>query len=186
VDDLTGARAVGVTPEFARQMRQFDSSVDLDTIVSAKATGLNPEYYSQMRRLFPGLSLDDAVGMSAVGVTADFALQMRSLFPRASADDMQAMAAVGVTPEYVRQMRKQGLSAGNPDDVIESRVLFPSVKGKAAVKIPRVPVVNHAALATAITSSVATSLHVASEAVRGAVAAAPPTTAAPPGEPDDN
>jgi beta-lactamase regulating signal transducer with metallopeptidase domain len=131
VDDLTGARAVGVTPEFARQMRQYDPGVDLDTVIGARATGVNPAYLGQMRQLFPGLSLDDAVGMSAIGVSPGFAQQMRQLFPRASADDIESMAAVGVTPEYVREMRRQGLPANDPDDAIESRVVFPKVKVRA-------------------------------------------------------
>nr|WP_166177537.1 M56 family metallopeptidase [Altererythrobacter segetis] len=137
VDDLTGARAVGVTPEFARQMRQFDRDVDLDTVIGAKATGLSAGYYSQMRQMFPGLTLDDAVGMSAVGVTPGFAQQMRQLFPRISADDIQGMAAVGVTPEYVREMRRQGLPANDPDQAIESRVLF---SPKHALRVPTAPV----------------------------------------------
>jgi beta-lactamase regulating signal transducer with metallopeptidase domain len=146
VDDLTGARAVGVTPDYARQMRQYDADVDLDTVIGAKATGLSAAYFTQMRQMFPGLSLDDAVGMSAVGVTPGFAQQMRQIFPRASADDIQSMAAVGVTPEYVREMRRQGLPADDPDQAIESRVLFP---GKRAHAVP-VPPVPPAALASAL------------------------------------
>jgi hypothetical protein len=136
IDDLTGARAVGVTPEFARQMRQFDPKVDLDDVVGAKATGLSAEYFSQLRQMFPGLQLDDAVGMSAVGVTLDYARTMRGLFPRASADDIQGMAAVGVTPDYIREMRRQGLPASDPDEAIQSRVLFhgPSTRATASAR----------------------------------------------------
>jgi bla regulator protein blaR1 len=141
VDDLTGARAVGVTPEFARQMRQFDHDVDLDTVIGARATGLSAEYYSQMRQMFPGLPLEEAVGMNAVGVTLGFVQQMRQLFPRISADDIQGMAAVGVTPEYVREMRRQGLPASDPDQAIESRVLF------SPKHAPRASAVAHAGAA---------------------------------------
>jgi beta-lactamase regulating signal transducer with metallopeptidase domain len=148
VDDLTGARAVGVTPEFAQQMRQYDRNVDLDTVISAKATGVDPAYMGQMRSIFPGLSLDDAVGMSAVGVSLDFARQMRSLFPRADADDIQGMAAVGVTPDYVREMRKQGLPAADPDEAIQSRVMFPA---KKAARAARAVAVAHASGASAVT-----------------------------------
>lgn len=153
VDDLTGARAVGVTPDYARQMRQYDADVDLDTVIGAKATGLDPAYFTQMRQMFPGLSLDDAVGMSAVGVTPGFAQQMRQLFPRASADDIQGMAAVGVTPEYIREMRRQGLPANDPDQAIESRVLFP--KAKHARNSPPVPPIPPAAVAIGKTGLVA-------------------------------
>jgi beta-lactamase regulating signal transducer with metallopeptidase domain len=147
IDELTGAFAVGVTPEFARQMQQYDRDVDLDTVIGAKATGLSAGYYSQMRQLFPGLSLDDAVGMSAVRVTPDFARQMRQLFPGISADDVQGMAAVGVTPEYVREMRRQGLPAKDPDQAIESRVLFSPPHAPRAPAAPEAPVAPRVASA---------------------------------------
>jgi len=146
VDDLTGARAVGVTPEFARQMRQYDPRVDLDTVIGAKATGLSAAYFSQMRQAFPGLSLDDAVGMNAVGVTPGFAWQMRGLFPHISADEVQGMAAVGVTPEYIREMRLRGVPANDPDQAIQSRVLFSGAKG--APRPPAPPAVPQAAAAS--------------------------------------
>jgi hypothetical protein len=182
VDDLTGARAVGVTPEFARQMRQYDANVDLDTVIGAKATGLGPEYYSQIRQIFPGLSLDDAVGMNAVGVTLDYARQMRSMFPRATADDIESMRAVGVTPEYVREMRRQGLSAADPDDVIESRVVFPRHKGKSARAEAPVP----AALAASISNSVAVGLKAASNIRIDVIPPAAPAPPVPPAAPDDD
>jgi hypothetical protein len=147
IDELTGAFAVGVTPEFARQMQQYDRDVDLDTVIGARATGLSAAYYSQMRQIFPGLSLDDAVGMSAVGVTPGFAQQMRQLFPRISADDVEGMAAVGVTPEYIREMRRQGLPATNPDQAIESRLLFAPPQPPRAPVAPTAPAAPRAVAA---------------------------------------
>ena len=109
-------------------------------MIGAKATGLSPAYFNEMRRTFPGLSLDDAVGMNAVGVTINFAQQMRALFPRASADQIQGMAAVGVTPDYVRAMRTQGLPANDPDQAIQSRVLFGGARAAPHVRVaPGVP-----------------------------------------------
>ncbi|MGZ3256755.1 MAG: M56 family metallopeptidase [Croceibacterium sp.] len=182
VDDLTGAHAVGVTPEFAQQMRQYDPHVDLDTVIGAKATGLNPSYFSEMRRMFPRLSLDDAIGMSAVGVTVNFAQQMRELFPHVTADQLQGMAAVGVNPSYVREMRRQGLPAGDPDQAIQNRVLFTGARGARHPGFaPIAPAATHAALATAISASVAHSVSVANSIARGVVAPLPPTPPAPPG-----
>jgi hypothetical protein len=97
--------------------------------------------------MFPDLPLEEAVGMNAVGVTLGFAQQMRQLFPRISADDIQGMAAVGVTPEYVREMRRQGLPASDPDQAIESRVLF------SPKHAPRASAVAHAG-AAAVASAV--------------------------------
>jgi len=167
IDDLTGARAVGVTPEFARQMRQFDPDVDLDTVTGAKATGMDPAYFGEMRQLFPDLSLDDAVGMHAVGVTSEFARQMHRLFPHASADDLQGMAAVGVTPAYVNEMRKQGMKASDPDEVIESRVLFHGLNGIRVA--PQVKV----AVPAAVAASIATSTSMATSIAHSVTAALP-------------
>jgi beta-lactamase regulating signal transducer with metallopeptidase domain len=190
VDDLTGARAVGVTPEFARQMRQYDPTVDLDTVIGAKATGMDPAYFSQMRQLFPDLSLDDAVGMSAVGVSLDFARQMRSLFPHASADDVQGMAAVGVTPDYVREMRRQGLPAGDPDEAIDSRVLFHGKKG-ARLSVVGPAIANSVAVSTSMANSIARSVAASLPAwmapqTKPVPPVAPVPPAPPGGDDDDN
>jgi hypothetical protein len=118
---------------------------------------------------------------------------MRQLFPRISADDVQGMAAIGVTPEYVREMRRQGLPASDPDQAIESRVLF------SPRHAPRASAIAHAG-AAAVASAVAISPDgiVArgadgSRAVIGhggvAVRSADGSTAvinAPPGDDDDN
>lgn len=186
VDDLTGARAVGVTPEFARQMRQYDPHVDLDTVIGAKATGLNPSYFSEMRQMFPRLSLDDAVGMSAVGVTINFAQQMRDLFPHVTADQLQGMAAVGVTPGYVREMRRQGLPSNDPDQAIQSRVLFTGARGAPHTSFaPIVPAGAHAALASSISATVAHSVRMANSIARGVASPLPPMPPAPPGTTDN-
>jgi hypothetical protein len=55
--------------------------------------------------------------------------------------------ATGTDPAYIGQMRTQGLPAGNPDQVIESRVLF---HGKKAGRAPPVAPAVSAAAATAV------------------------------------
>jgi hypothetical protein len=56
------------------------------------------------------------------------------------------MAAVGVTPEYIREMRLRGVPANDPDQAIQSRVLFSGAKG--APRPPAPPAVPQAAAAS--------------------------------------
>jgi bla regulator protein blaR1 len=130
-DDLLGAKAVGVTPEFAREVRLWDSRASIEDVIGARAVGLSPAYIGEMRAIFPRLELEDAVGMRALGVTAQYAREMRALFPRVTGEEITEMKAVGVTPAFVREMRKQGLSADEPDEVVEGR-LFSHEGGRAA------------------------------------------------------
>jgi beta-lactamase regulating signal transducer with metallopeptidase domain len=132
LDDLTGARAVGVTPAFAQQMRRLAPGIDLDTVVEARAVGLSPEFYGDMRRLFPHLTLDDAVGLRAVGVNGAYVSEMRQLFPGVTADQLQELRAVNVTPAFVRAMRAEGLAASDPDEAVEGRVVGSKI-GEAKV-----------------------------------------------------
>jgi bla regulator protein BlaR1 len=122
-DDLVGAKAVGVTPEFAREVRRWDSRATLEDVVAARAVGVTAAYYGEMRAIFPSVDLEEVVGMRALGVDAAFAREMRSLFPRATGEEVAEMKAVGVTPAFVREMRKQGLSADEPDEAVEGRLL---------------------------------------------------------------
>ena len=124
VDDMVSARAVGVTPEYAREMRRLDPTVDLDDVVEARAVGFSPDFLGRMRQIFPGLAVGSAVEMSAVGVDPTFAREMRALFPGLSADQAVEMRAIGVTPEFVREMRRQGLSARSPDEAVEGRLFL--------------------------------------------------------------
>jgi len=129
-DDLIGAKAVGVTPEFAREIRRWDSRATLEDVVGAKAVGVTAQYYGEMRQILPNADLEEVVEMKALGVTAAFANEMRALFPRATGEEIAEMKAVGVTPAFVREMRKQGLSADEPDEAVEGR-LFSQHGGKA-------------------------------------------------------
>jgi hypothetical protein len=121
-DDLVGARAVGVTPEFAREMRRFSPEVDIDGVTEAKAVGLSPQYIGEIRGVFPHVDLDGLVEFGALGVTSDYIRSMQRLFPGVTADQIVEMKAVGVSPAFVEEMRRQGLSARDPDEAVEGRL----------------------------------------------------------------
>ena len=92
------------------------------------------------------------------------------------------MAAVGVTPDYIREMRPQGLPANDPDQAIQSRVLFPGAKGASRVRVaPGLP----AAASAAVAGTIARSVSMANGIARSVAASFPPEPPAPPGTPDD-
>jgi beta-lactamase regulating signal transducer with metallopeptidase domain len=131
-DDLVGARAVGVTPEFAREMRRFSPNADLDAVVEAKAVGLSPQFIGEVRGVFPGINLDGLVEFAAVGVTADYVRSMQRLFPQVTSDEIVEMKAAGVSPGFVEEMRRQGLSADDPDEAVEGRLFVQSANDRHA------------------------------------------------------
>ncbi len=121
-DDLVGMRAVGVTPDDVRKMRE-SGHADADDIIAAKATGVDPAYINAMRRVFPNADVGDLVGAKAVGIDPAYARDMRRYFPDVNLGELTAMRAMGVTGDYVRQMRAAGRAMRDPDDAIEARAL---------------------------------------------------------------
>jgi hypothetical protein len=156
-DDLIGAKAVGVTPDFAREVRRWDSRASLEDVIGARAVGLTPEYFGEMRAIFPSLELEDAVGMRALGVTAVYAREMRALFPRVTGEEITEMKAVGVTPAFVREMRKQGLDARDPEKAVEGRLFSHKGPGVHADVAASMAEAG-AAIAAGVSQSVASSL----------------------------
>ncbi len=133
-DELVGMRAVGVTPEYAAEMRQHGGSLDADDLISAKASGIDPSYIRQMRDIIPGAPFDELVGARHVGVNAAFARDMKSHFPDIGVDDLIALKAMGVDCDFVTDMQKSGVRMRDADDAIELRATggFRPVKPRPA------------------------------------------------------
>ena len=74
---LSEARAVNVTPDYARAMRATGVPFSLQDLVEARAMGIDPSYIAAMRRYGINGTLYDYQGMRAVGVTADFIARLR-------------------------------------------------------------------------------------------------------------
>ena len=66
--DLIGARALGVSPDYARAMQAQFPDVDLDDLTAMRAVGVTPDYVARMRRAGQSLSdPDDAIEARTVG-----------------------------------------------------------------------------------------------------------------------
>src|SRR3569623_3257093 len=86
-DDLSSARAVGVTPAYVCARRETGLVEDWDDVGHARAMGADPAYISALRRM---------------GI-------------KGSLNDYQGMRAVGVTPAFIRGLRAKGIRPTSPD-----------------------------------------------------------------------
>ena len=120
-EQLISLRAVGVTAEYAAEMRAEGASMDADKLMSARASGVDPAYIRSMRHIFPGVDIDELIGASALHIDPNFARDMKSHFPDIGIDDVVALRAMGVDCDFVTDMQKAGVKMRSADDAIELR-----------------------------------------------------------------
>ena len=134
-EQLISLRAVGVTAEYAAEMRAEGASMDADKLMSARASGVDPAYIRSMRQIFPGVDIDELIGASALQIDPNFARDMKSHFPDIGIDDVVALRAMGVDCDFVTDMQKAGVKMRSADDAIELRatgMFRPAAKPKPA------------------------------------------------------
>jgi hypothetical protein len=110
-DTLVSMKALGITPEYAKQMAAVGyGKPSAHELMSLKAMGVTPEYLAEMKQ--SGLApkdLREAISEKAMGLTPEYARQMKqSGFGELNVQQLISMKAVGVTPEYVQQMKQSG------------------------------------------------------------------------------
>ena len=114
LSDFSQLRAMGVTPEFARDLA---------------AAG------------FPSITAHDLVEARAVGVTGSYIRSMRAAGMRGDLDDYVQLRAVGVDPSFAERVKAAGIKVADADDLVELRVLGTAHGGaresKIRVKIKR-------------------------------------------------
>jgi hypothetical protein len=91
--------------------RPLDSAgkLTVDELISLRAVGVTPEYMKTMREAFPGLTVRNVVSLRAVGVTTDWLKSMRAAgVEMKNARDAISLRAVGVTPDFVQRLAKAG------------------------------------------------------------------------------
>ncbi|HUP67418.1 MAG TPA: M56 family metallopeptidase [Sphingomicrobium sp.] len=95
-DDFAGMHAVGVTPEFARD------------IVAAG---------------FPSIDADDLVEARVLGLTGPYIRAMRAAGVRGDLDDFAQLRTLGVDPGFVARARKAGVDVSDVDELAQLRAL---------------------------------------------------------------
>ena len=125
VDELISLRAVGVTPDYIKAMREIFPGLTVRNVSSLKAVGVTPEFVKQMRSAgFEVKTAREATSLRAVGVTPEYVQQMRSAgLAIGSAHEATSLRAVGVTPEFVSAMRAAGFEVKDAHDATSLRAV---------------------------------------------------------------
>ncbi|HEX6159456.1 MAG TPA: M56 family metallopeptidase [Thermoanaerobaculia bacterium] len=117
-------RALGVQPEYIREVRSLDADATYDDIAQARAMGITAEYVKSLRAAgFEVVDIDDATRFKAHGVTADYAREMRAAWPNATARDISEAKAMGVTRAYVDSLKSAGIAINTLRDAVRMRAV---------------------------------------------------------------
>lgn len=113
VDAAIGAKAMGITPDFATAIRRASpalANVTNDDLASMRAVGVTPAYVralvrSGLRHLDP----ESIVEARSIGISADYIGSLTAAgLNDLSIDDLSGLAAVGVNASDVRALRASG------------------------------------------------------------------------------
>ena len=121
-DDADNMRVLGISVQYQRAMAQAGfPNLSSDQLAEARAGGVSPEYARDMRATGMRLSLDDVIEARNMGLSAAYISAMRGFGIKADLDDYQGMRAVGVTAEFVRKLRSRGIKTTDPDELTSLR-----------------------------------------------------------------
>jgi len=121
LSDYVGMRAVGVRPEMVREVRPLIAGgLKAHDLMAFAALGVTPDYARQMRTVFSGVDASALTSMKALGVTADYIATMRAAGARIrTAGDAQSFRALGISPAAVKRAVEHGRPNPSASDVME-------------------------------------------------------------------
>jgi hypothetical protein len=94
-------------------------------MMSLAALGVTPDYVRQIRSVFTAISASDLTALKALGVTADSVRDLRSAGARIEgAGDAQSFRALGISPAAVKRAVAHGRPNPSASDVMEANVRF--------------------------------------------------------------
>jgi beta-lactamase regulating signal transducer with metallopeptidase domain len=121
-DDSDNMRVLGISVDYQRAMAQAGfPNLSSDQLAEARAGGVSPEYARDMRATGMRLSLDDVVEARNMGLSAAYIAAMRGFGIKGDLDDYQGMRSVGVTADFVRRLRSRGIKTTDPDELTSLR-----------------------------------------------------------------
>ena len=126
LSDYVGMRAVGVSPEMVREVRPLIAGgLRAHDLMAFAALGVTPDYARQMRTVFESVDASELTSMKALGVTPDYVATMRAAGARIrTAGDAQSFRALGISPAAVRRAIEHGKANPSASDVMEMSMRF--------------------------------------------------------------
>ena len=118
-------KALGVTGDYAAAIRAAAPYARIadDDLIGMKAVGLTPDWLREMTRAgYRPDDVDDLVGARAVGVSPAYVANLASAgYRNLPLDDLTSMRALNVTGDYIRSLRQAGIGGLTPDKLVELR-----------------------------------------------------------------
>jgi hypothetical protein len=123
IEEAIALRAVGATPEYARQIRAAAPNLGMisnDDLTSLKAVGVTPSYIAELHGAgYRNLDAESLIELRALNVRGHYIKSMAEAgYPNLSSDTLVEMKAVGVTATKIRQLRREGYSRLSPDQLV--------------------------------------------------------------------
>lgn len=98
IDEFSGLRALGATPEYARSLAAEFPSIGADELMEARSVGLTGEYVNAMRAAGIQGGLNDFIELRSVGIDPAFAARVKASGIKVTrADDLVELRALGVS-----------------------------------------------------------------------------------------
>jgi bla regulator protein BlaR1 len=121
-DDADNMRVLGISGDYQRAMAQAGfPNLSSDDLAEARAGGVTPDYARDMRATGMRLSLEDVIEARNMGLSAAYIAAMRGFGIKGDLDDYQGMRSVGVTANFVRKIRARGNNTTDPDELTSLR-----------------------------------------------------------------
>ena len=123
--ELMSFAALGVTPDYVREMRTAFSTLKASDLSSMKAMNVRPADIARFKAIGLQVSPQDAAGLKALGVTPDYVETLRAAGARIrSAGDAQSFRALGISPAAVKRAVARGRSNPSASDVMEAGLRY--------------------------------------------------------------
>jgi hypothetical protein len=123
--DMMALAALGVTPDYVRQMRGAYRTLTASDLSSMKAMGVKPDDIARFKAIGFDVSPQDATGLKALGVTPDYVAEMRAAGARIrTAEDAQSFRALGISAAAVKRAVAHGRPNPSASEVMEANVRF--------------------------------------------------------------
>ncbi len=94
--------------------------LDVSEYASMKAVGVTPDFARDLVAAgFPDVDSDELVQARAVGVSGGYIRSLKALGVRGDMDDFVQLRALGVTPAFVQRARSAGVNVSDIDELTE-------------------------------------------------------------------